>query len=163
MASLGHNTSLFSSSVRALGRRLKKNFVRGKSRSRGRTASVPVACVRPTSRRQQAQVLERYVLLCFGYNSCWAFIRPIYTHWPWCLLALRLSHSYPSTRKGRLWLPLLAWLPSIPAWISNHMPSKLWDEITYPFPNFNGSTVEVWEWMSSFIWRFAMYVITYPR
>ena len=22
-------------------------------------------------------------------------------------------------------------------WISNHMPSKVWDEITYPFPKFN--------------------------
>ena len=26
----------------------------------------------------------------------------------------------------------------IPAWISNHMPSKEWDEITYPFPNLIG-------------------------
>ena len=30
------------------------------------------------------------------------------------------------------------------AWSSNHMPSKMWDEITYPFPNFNGCTVDVW-------------------
>ena len=22
----------------------------------------------------------------------------------------------------------------IPVWINNHMPSKVWDEITYPFP-----------------------------
>ena len=28
-------------------------------------------------------------------------------------------------------------------WISNHMHSKVWDEITYPFLNFNGCTVEV--------------------
>ena len=34
-------------------------------------------------------------------------------------------------------------LTLIPAWISNHMPSKVWDEITYPFLNFNGATVEV--------------------
>ena len=33
-------------------------------------------------------------------------------------------------------------LPLIPTWISNHMPSKEWDEITYPFLNFNGATVE---------------------
>ena len=26
---------------------------------------------------------------------------------------------------------------------------KVWDEITYQFPNFN--TIEVWEWMSNFI------------
>ena len=34
-------------------------------------------------------------------------------------------------------------LTLIPAWISNHMPGKVWDEITYPFLNFNGCTVEV--------------------
>ena len=28
-------------------------------------------------------------------------------------------------------------LTSIPAWINNHIPSKVWDEITYPFTNFN--------------------------
>ena len=32
-----------------------------------------------------------------------------------------------------------------PTWISNHMPCKLWDEITYPIQNFNCCTVEVWE------------------
>ena len=26
---------------------------------------------------------------------------------------------------------------------SNHMPSKVWDESTYPFLYFNGATVEV--------------------
>ena len=31
------------------------------------------------------------------------------------------------------------------AWLSNHRPNKLWGEITYPFPNFNGATVVVWE------------------
>ena len=33
----------------------------------------------------------------------------------------------------------------IPAWISNHKSSNVWDEITYPFPNFNGCAIEVWE------------------
>ena len=53
-------------------------------------------------------------------------------------------------------------LTLIPAWIRNHMPSKMWDEITYPFPNFNGSTVEVCEWISYFIPHIIMGVITYP-
>ena len=35
-------------------------------------------------------------------------------------------------------------LTLIPAWTNNHMP-KVWDEITYPFPNFNDATVEVWK------------------
>ena len=33
-------------------------------------------------------------------------------------------------------------LTLITACISNHMPGKMWDEITYPFLNFNGFTVE---------------------
>ena len=47
-------------------------------------------------------------------------------------------------------------LTSISAWISHHIPSQVWDEITYPFPNF----VEVWDWVSSFIPVFIMDVIT---
>ena len=43
------------------------------------------------------------------------------------------------------------------------MPSKVWDDITYPFPNFNGSTVEVLEWISNFTPHIMMDVITYPR
>ena len=34
-------------------------------------------------------------------------------------------------------------LTLISAWISNYMANKVWDEITYPFLNFNGATVEV--------------------
>ena len=47
-------------------------------------------------------------------------------------------------------------------WISNHRPNKMWDEIPYPFPNFNDCTVEVWEWISNFIPHFIMDVINYP-
>ena len=39
---------------------------------------------------------------------------------------------------------------------------KVWDEITYPFPNFNGATVEVWKWISNFIPNLTGPVITYP-
>ena len=51
---------------------------------------------------------------------------------------------------------------NIPAWISNHMLSKVWDEVTYPFPNSNGCTVEVWEWISNSIPLYAMSATTYP-
>ena len=40
------------------------------------------------------------------------------------------------------------------AWISNYIHYKLWDEITYPFPNVNGCTVEVLEWINDFILHF---------
>ena len=38
----------------------------------------------------------------------------------------------------------------------------MWHEITYPFPNFNGATVEVWEWINIFILHFTEHVFTYP-
>ena len=34
-------------------------------------------------------------------------------------------------------------LTLITTWISNHMPSKVWVEITFQFLNFNGCTVEL--------------------
>ena len=37
-------------------------------------------------------------------------------------------------------------LTSIPAWISNHLRSQMWDEIASPFPNI---TDEVWELISN--------------
>ena len=37
----------------------------------------------------------------------------------------------------------------------------VWDVITYPFPNFNGSTVEVCEWMKNVISYLAGQVIIY--
>ena len=40
-------------------------------------------------------------------------------------------------------IPLAPFTTLIPAWISDHMPSKVCDEITYPFLNFNGCTIEV--------------------
>ena len=43
----------------------------------------------------------------------------------------------------------------IPAWISNYFHHKIWDETTYPFPNFNRATVEVCEWISDFIPHFT--------
>ena len=49
----------------------------------------------------------------------------------------------------------------IPAWMCNQMPSNVWDEITYPFRNFNGCSVENWEWINNWILHFKMGVITY--
>ena len=59
---------------------------------------------------------------------------------------------------GPIWL---TWLILTPAWINNPMPSKVWDEITQPFPNFNSAT-EVWEWINTFNSHFIMQVITCP-
>ena len=52
--------------------------------------------------------------------------------------------------------------PRIPVWLSNSLASKVWDEITYPFPNFNSCTIKIWEWISNLIPHFIMDLITYP-
>ena len=42
------------------------------------------------------------------------------------------------------------------------MPSKVWDEITYSFLNFNSCTIEVWEWTNNLIPHFMMDKISSP-
>ena len=42
-------------------------------------------------------------------------------------------------------------LTIIQAWVSNQTNYKVWDEITFPFPNSNGCTDEMWDWISNFI------------
>ena len=77
-------------------------------------------------------------------------------HFPTVYHTVHRAAQWRTIPAGYWWLPwhhgpiLLTWLTLIAAWISNHMPSKVWDEITYQFPNFNGYTVEVWEWISNF-------------
>ena len=52
-----------------------------------------------------------------------------------------LLGCYKNRHQGPL---LLTWFNfNFTAWISNYIHYKLWDEITYPFLNFNGCTVEV--------------------
>ena len=53
-------------------------------------------------------------------------------------------------------------LTLILAWVTNDSHHKIRDEITYPFLNFNGGTVEVWECISNLIPHFTALVITYP-
>ena len=50
---------------------------------------------------------------------------------------------------------------AVPAWMNNYIHYKMWDEITYSFPNFNGAAIEVCEWISNFIPHFTVHVITY--
>ena len=38
---------------------------------------------------------------------------------------------------------------------ANYIYYKMWNDITYPFPNLNGAMTEVWEWTSNFIPQFT--------
>ena len=51
--------------------------------------------------------------------------------------------------------------PLLPTWISDHIYQKVWDEITYPFLNIRGLTVEVLEWInnsSRILWRVWLHI-----
>ena len=54
--------------------------------------------------------------------------------------------------------------PLLIIWINFNpsMSNEVRDEITYPFPNFNDCTVEVWQWIRNFIPQSILGVITYP-
>ena len=79
------------------------------------------------------------------------------------------SHSIPIPSR---WSTIQVQMPEAPFYwhgltlitvlIGNHKPSKMWDEITYPFQIFNGCTVEVWEWASNFTPHLMIDVITCP-
>ena len=74
-------------------------------------------------------------------GTCISFIPVQYHEYrllsPW----IRTSHLAPVAR--------------LLTWISKYTHCKLWREITYPFPNFNGA-------ISNFTWQFTRPVIIYP-
>ena len=71
------------------------------------------------------------------------------------LRLLKLNFRFLSRRHSVIWRcsnwsPKKCWAPFYKhgltltlAWISNYIHYEMWDEITYPFLNFNGATVEV--------------------
>ena len=63
-----------------------------------------------------------------------------------CNSLFRRSLSKGSCRENVSWV---VWLCSF--W------NKVVSKITNPFPNFNGTTVEVWKWISNFISYFTAY------
>ena len=78
-------------------------------------------------------------------TACWTiclgwFIWLIF-RWPWP--SSSRSEKGQKAPEGELGPLLLTWLHLIPAWISNYIHYNVWDEITYPFLNFSGATVEV--------------------
>ena len=65
---------------------------------------------------------------------------------------MKCGWNYLSIPKLQVWVKLLI-----------HSQTSSVGEITYPFPNFNGATVEVWEWIDNFAPYIIMDVITYPN
>ena len=74
----------------------------------------------------------------------------------------------PSDCRGRgfllrLWRLRFLWYTAsrragenlIEAWISNCVYNTAWEDIIYPIPNFNSTTVEVWELINNFIPHFT--------
>ena len=62
----------------------------------------------------------------FCILSCW--------HWAFIWLLWRQGSILPVD-------PLLTFSKLNPPWVRDHMPGQVCNEISYPFPNFNGCTV----------------------
>ena len=73
------------------------------------------------------------------------------------LLVLCWSLSVTNTR-GPNFYHGLTWLSG---WICNYINSKVWDEVTYPFPSFHVCTLEVWAWTNNFTSHFARNVLSF--
>ena len=58
--------------------------------------------------------------------------------------------------------PFASMVNLLPPRISNHIQYKMLYEITHPFSNFEGATVDALEWKRNFIPHYTGHVITYP-
>ena len=66
-------------------------------------------------------------------------------------LSIVYRHKQPCDGYLTFWGPVYKHgLALIASWISNYTHCIVWVEITYPFPNSDCCTVEVWEWKSNF-------------
>ena len=63
---------------------------------------------------------------------------------------IHIYHIYPI----HILYTLRWWFHLGSAYLHIYIHYKLWGEITYPFLNFNGETIEVWELLSNFIPHF---------
>ena len=66
-------------------------------------------------------------------------------HHKWQNLKLIFVNVDENPSWYHVWIPFYQHGYLIPAWISHYIHYKVWDEITYPFPNFSGAAIEVWE------------------
>ena len=107
-----------------------------------RYANYNTACECPAVDVTMAQqVIKSY----WVNDRAWANLRP-YSTWH------RGRSCSVSSSCVLIWGPIYDnVLTSILPWISDYIYHKVWDETTYPFPNFNGGAVEVWERISNFI------------
>ena len=95
-------------------------------------------------------ILPNYIFILLNLKDLY------YIYWfPW-YLSLSLKKSGRRLLADSIKPPyerrtiLLTWIKFNPTCISNHIHYNMWGEITYPFPNFNGATFEVWYgWVSS--------------
>ena len=91
-------------------------------------------------------------------------ISSMHLHWMVLSLAyIKLPCTNCECRFFNHWGPFYQHgLIIFPAWISNGMPCKGWDDVSDPFPSFKGCTVEVWKWIRNCIPHFIMSRDTYP-
>ena len=97
-------------------------------------------------------VMHDMIVCAFVYVlTSWLLNEPMGMRW------LQMTSWLLNEPMGMRWLQMIlrkAWrqgphllngLTLIPVCINNYIHCKLWEEVIYIFPNFNGKTVEVWD------------------
>ena len=104
---------------------------------------------KPCGRRRLGNLGNSYLVA-----VCWCIFHPdLWLRFPTTTLIIYSEFSQASS-----WLLLPTWFnftnivsTVISAWPSNYIHRKVWNNIIYPFPNFSGAAVSVWQWIRSLI------------
>ena len=105
---------------------------------------------------------EQVYLMILPPKTSTISIWPLCLYFIWYILRLWSINEWYGMKYTKTWVPFY-WheLTLIPACISYYIHHRIWDEVTYPFPNLNGETNEAWERISNFISYISGHVITY--
>ena len=93
------------------------------------------------------------------HSQCCDILRGLVGHFEWRQLINKGDSRWPKNLRREHCNFVVRTVPAVG--ISNYFHFSMWGEITYSFPNFNGTTVEVWAWTSNFIAQPTGNVITY--
>ena len=129
----------------------------------------------------QKQIIRFTKLVCIFYGTYYACIlSPSYLKtFIFCMNTMYIFFDHtttcPANQLELTWRYVFAY--SLHSWLNDtclhilctadlmtcvydYIHYKVWAKINYPFPNFNGATVDVSEWISTFISHFIEHAIT---
>ena len=94
------------------------------------------------------RVLDKRLYCRFLHNNVWINLKCLIKCCPKCV---NISVCWTHICRLQWSIELKPWLTEILVWMYSHIHHLVCDEITYPFTDFNGTTIEVWERISDYL------------